>query len=151
MALLRKKAMEGQPEGWYPDGERRERYWTGARWDARRQLLSNGEVAKTEGWYTDSAGVYHRVYPPLEEELQAERARRHEEAERIRAGEPATPSKEPTADCPHCHGEKTVVVEPMKGHKIAASVAFGVVGALAAKGDHTSMCCTACGAVWTLK
>jgi len=36
---------------------------------ARRRLLPNGEVAETEDWYTDSAGVYHRVYPPLEQEL----------------------------------------------------------------------------------
>lgn len=151
MGLLKKSSMEGKSEGWYPDGDRRERYWTGSRWDARRQLLANGEVAKSEDWYTDSAGVYHRVYPPLEEELQAKRAVERENAERLRAGQPARPKREPTADCPHCHGEKTVLVEPIKGHKVAASVAFGVVGALAAKGDHTQMRCIACGAAWTLK
>ncbi|MFC6707244.1 hypothetical protein [Flexivirga alba] len=95
MGLLKKKAMDGQPEGWYPDGERQERYWTGTRWDARRQLLANGDVEKTEDWYTDSAGVYHRVYPPMEEELQAERDRKREEAERTRAGKPAKPRNSP--------------------------------------------------------
>lgn len=151
MGLLGSKSMKGQPEGWYPDGESRERYWTGSRWDARRSLGSDGAPARSEDWYTDSAGIYHRVYPPLEEELQAERARKRAEAEAIRAGKPVPPRKVPTANCRHCGGEKTVIVEAMKGHKVAAAAAFGVVGALVAKGDRTAMRCVSCGAAWTLR
>lgn len=81
MGLLKNSTMDGKPEGWYPEGDRRERYWTGTRWDARRQLLRNGEVVETEDWYTDSAGQYHRVYPPLEEEL----VRKREEEQRATA------------------------------------------------------------------
>lgn len=77
--------MAGKPEGWYPDGELRERYWTGTRWDARRRLLANGEIAQTEDWYTDSAGVYHRVYPPLEEELRDKRLKEERKAAQVRA------------------------------------------------------------------
>jgi len=148
MGLFKGNEMAGKPEGWYPDRERCERYWTGSRWDARRYLLADGSVSYSEDWYTDSKGVYHRVYPPLEEELQAERSRKQEETKRVHAGKRR---REPTANCLHCGGERTVLVEPVKGHKVAATVAFGIPGALAAKGDHTKMRCTACGAEWTLK